>query len=293
VVSERTDAQPTTLEELAELVAEEYAERNVSVSALNNFFECPWKWYFRNLLQLPESETISLQFGNVVHGPIEKILKQRLKPDQAQLEALIAESLLTLRGLDEREERRIAKDAFGILNRWVEVRLPEVAPEYESEYPFYNFHDPEFEHLKITGKIDLMENINDLDRRVTDFKTGKPKTAKDIEKPEEEDRMSDYLRQLAMYSYLLSGKTHDTLTVVESRLEFVEAEAEDKNARYSTKISSEEIDRLKDDIRDYDKLLKTGQWIHRPCHFKAYGKAGAECDYCRLAKIYKGDILEA
>lgn len=289
VVAEKSEVKNTTLGELADLVKEEYTQRNVSVSALNNFFECPWKWYFRNLLQLPEPETISLQFGNVVHGTIEKILKQKLNPNEVQLKGLISESIQTLRGIDDIEEKRIEREALVILSRWVKTRLPEILPEYNSEYPFYNFHDPEFEHLKITGKIDLMENVNDLDRRVTDFKTGKPKTIKDIEKLDDEDRMSDYLRQLAMYSYLLSGKSHDTLTVVESCLEFVEAEAGDKNAVYSTKITGEQIDRLKDDIRDYDKLLKSGKWLDRPCNFKSYGKVGAECEYCRLAQIYKND----
>jgi DNA helicase-2/ATP-dependent DNA helicase PcrA len=287
VVSEKVEEKSTTLVELAELVKEEYADRNVSVSALNNFFECPWKWYFRNLLQLPEPETISLQFGNVVHGTIEKILKQKLKPNDAELKTLISESVQTLRGLDDIEEKRIEREALVILSRWVKNRLAGILPEYKSEYPFYNFHDPEFEHLKITGKIDLLEHINELDIRVTDFKTGKPKLAKDIEKLDDEDRMSDYLRQLAMYSYLLSGKSHDTLSVVESCLEFVEAEAGDKNAVYSTKISGDQISHLKDDIRDYDKLLKSGKWLDRPCNFKSYGKVGAECDYCRLAKIYK------
>lgn len=287
VVAEKTIEKNTTLSELVDLVKEEYAQRNVSVSALNNFLECPWKWYFRNLLQLPEPETISLQFGNVVHGTIEKILKQKLQPTETQLKTLIAESVEKMRGLDEVEEQRIAREAFEILLQWAKERLPKILPNYESERPFYNFHDPEFEHLKITGKIDLMEMVDELTVRVTDFKTGKPRTKNDIEKLDDEDRMSDYLRQLAMYSYLLSGSSHDTYSVSESRLEFVEAEPNDKNAIYATKISSEQIDLLRQDIRDYDKLLKTGTWIDQPCHFKSYGKAGSECEYCKMAKIYQ------
>ena len=42
------------LEKVKSLVEEDYDNTNVSVSLLNNFFECPWKWYFRNFLKLPE-----------------------------------------------------------------------------------------------------------------------------------------------------------------------------------------------------------------------------------------------
>ena len=49
---------------------------------LNNFFECPWKWYFRNLLQLPEAKSESLEFGNRVHLAVDQILK--LKSSQPE-----------------------------------------------------------------------------------------------------------------------------------------------------------------------------------------------------------------
>jgi DNA helicase II / ATP-dependent DNA helicase PcrA len=286
VVAEKSETKNVTLDELTELVAEQYAQRNVSVSALNNFFECPWKWYFRNLLQLPEPGSVSMQFGNIIHTTIEKILKQRIVPNAEQLRDMIAENANSQPTLDERESERLQAEAHGILSRWVSERLPDIASEYESEKAFYNFHDAEFEHLKITGKIDLLEKLDEVSVRVTDFKTGKPKTKNDIEKEQEEDRMSDYLRQLAMYSYLLAGKSFDVVDVTESRLEFVEAELADKNAIYATKITSDQIQSLRDDIRDYDKALKSGKWIGRECHFKSYGKATAECQYCALAKMY-------
>mgnify|MGYP003510969113 CR=1 FL=1 len=42
----------TDLEQLHHMVRDQYAESNIAVTLLNNFFECPWKWYFRNFLKL-------------------------------------------------------------------------------------------------------------------------------------------------------------------------------------------------------------------------------------------------
>jgi DNA helicase-2/ATP-dependent DNA helicase PcrA len=289
ITSNRVPERGMLLDELATLVADEYRRNDVSVTALNQFFECPWKWYFRSLLRLPEPLSISLHFGSVVHGTIEKILKKKLQPSAADLETLIGECVADLHLSDEHEERRIKKDALGILSTWVERRLPDIAPEYESEYAFYKFRDPEFDHLSITGKIDLLEKLDEVSVRVTDFKTGKPKTKTEIEKEDDEGRMSDYLRQLAMYSFLLEGKSGGSQEAAESRLEFVEAKAGDKNAVYSTKISGDHIERLRQDIRDYDRLLSSKQWVDRPCHHESW--KGDGCEYCKLAEIYKKPIL--
>src|SRR3989338_2784319 len=56
------------LSELTKLVADKYKDRYVSASLLNNFFECPWKWYFNNLLGLPSPRAETLEFGTAVHS---------------------------------------------------------------------------------------------------------------------------------------------------------------------------------------------------------------------------------
>ena len=133
--------------------------------------------------------------------------------------------------------------------------------------------------MNITGKIDLLEYLNDDSFRVTDFKTGLAKTKNVIEKIEN-GRMSSYLRQLAMYSYLLAGE-EGPREVAESRLLFLEENLKNKNSFYSTKINQEEIDLLIKDIKDYDEALKNGNWADISCNYKGYGQ-NSDCPYCVL-----------
>jgi hypothetical protein len=42
---------------------------------------------------------MSLQFGNVVHGTIEKILKQKLHPKKKDIQMLVADAVEKIRGL--------------------------------------------------------------------------------------------------------------------------------------------------------------------------------------------------
>ncbi|MEK7106024.1 MAG: PD-(D/E)XK nuclease family protein, partial [Patescibacteria group bacterium] len=252
---------------------------------LNNFFECPWKWYFNSFLQLPTPKTESLILGSVVHTGIEKILKDKIKPTDlpAQagkiLEKIIDDSLDKEIVREKLLRARIHKNTQVILGNWIKNYYPHIHKSYMTERSV-SYHDKNLPHLKMYGKIDLTETDDD-GIVVTDFKTGGSKTKGVIEKKDEQGRLSSLLRQLAMYSYLLSGQK-----ISHSKLLFLEEDVKDKNAVYDTHINQEEIDLLVRDIKEYDEALKNGTWVTRECHFKPYGTDSAECEYCAKAKIY-------
>ncbi|TSC77695.1 MAG: DNA helicase II / ATP-dependent DNA helicase PcrA [Parcubacteria group bacterium Gr01-1014_24] len=283
------------LNDLVKLVTRDYESRKVSVSLLNNFFECPWKWYFRNLLQLPEPKSESLEFGNIVHGSIDAVLKFIKKPNRRDLKNIILHQVRKSGFGDERKQKELAVLAFNIVFQWVKNRLPEIELNRENEKSV-SVKDDRFPHLNIYGKIDLIEHLDAKNVRVTDFKTGSVRKKGDIEKLNEDpafaksfgearDRMSAYLRQLAMYSYLIKESSKNKLDARESRLEFLEAK-DKKEIFYDRVITPEEIELLIKDISDYDNLVKKGEWTVRPCHYNSYGK-DTPCEYCKMAEIYK------
>lgn len=269
VVSNKENENVNVLEKLTKTVEKQYMDTNVSVSMLNNFFECPRKWYFRNLLRLPEPKSESLEFGNAVHSAIDKILKSGIIPSKKDIEKIVEED----------------KEVLEVISKWIENRLPKINSKRENEKSI-SIHTDEFPHLNIYGKIDLIEELDKDNLRVTDFKTGNPRKKSDIEKIDEEGRMSDYMRQLTMYSFLLKESRKQKINVKESVLEFLESK-DDKEYFYTTFIDEEKVKLLIKDIKDYDELVKNGRWIDRPCNFKSYGKLNAECEYCKMAEIYR------
>ena len=269
--------------EIIKLVKGNFAERPVSVTHLNNFWSCPWKWYFRNFLALPEPETESLQFGNLVHGAIEAFLTEA-DSSKKGISALIESGLDDLHVFDERTRTRFGKDAEKVLANFAAAWLPKLVGAL-SEQKMKPYRDPDFPEIEITGKIDATLVLPDKSLSVTDFKTGKVKSPREIEKAGENRPLSDLLRQLAMYSYLLEAES-DEKKVSFSRLLFLEAEEGDKNASYETQISREQIELLRQDLKEYSQLLGNGKWIDLPCDFKSNGKQ-KECEYCALAKRLK------
>src|SRR3989344_1888725 len=275
VIMEKQEIFSTTLKQMIETVKKEYLNTNVSVSLLNNFLECPRKWYFRNLLKLPEPKDERLEFGNAVHSAIDKILKQKKAPNRKELNEISAGN----------------NEIFNIISKWATNRLPKIEKKRENEKSI-SLHAEEFSHLNIYGRLDLIEFMpthaggKSKNIRVTDFKTGGVRKKFEIEKIDKEGRMSNYMRQLAMYSFLIERNPKWKMNVRESRLEFLEAENENI---YDTVIQKEQIDLLIQDIKDYDESIKKGDWILRPCHYNAYGK-NSECEYCKMAEIYTGPL---
>jgi hypothetical protein len=267
--------------DLKKLVRENYTDRKVSVTLLNNFFECPWRWYFRNFLYLPEVKGISLAFGSVVHSTIELILKEKSLLNEKELKVFIENGILKEGIDDEIEIKKLTNDALKAVNNYIDNYYTNLAKNFKSEVSI-SYKDKRFPDLNIHGKIDLIEYLPSNVIEVTDFKTGGGKTKSMIEKMEN-NRMSSYMRQLAMYSYLINS-VEENKSVSASHLLFLEEDSKNKNSLYTTEINQEHIDLLIKDIFDYDQLLKNGEWLNLECHYKSYGK-NTECEYCKMAKI--------
>lgn len=279
--TENTEEQKMTKERLVSLVQKTYTDINVSVSLLNNFFECPWRWYFRNMLKLPEEESESLVLGSLVHKGINMILSSEKIYTKKDIEEFVKGTLA------QSVHKKLEEDAVVILMNWIAGYRSLVHEKYKTERPISYTHQKEFLHLKFYGQIDLTElHVND-EVVVTDFKTGNEKTRSEIEKIDEEGRLSGFLRQLAMYTFLIEGVEKNT-KVVESKLLFLEAENTSKNKIYTTRITQETLNLLMRDIAEYDQLLKEGSWVNRPCHFKSWGGKQTECEYCKRAKEIYG-----
>ncbi|MBX4198717.1 ATP-dependent helicase [Candidatus Parcubacteria bacterium] len=277
VTSNRREKTASAVEEMRELVKKNVADMSISVTNLNNFWSCPWKWYFRSFLRLPEPESESLVFGDLVHKLINRQLKEGSFRHDFRQE--IEDFLDELHVYDELSRRRYFKDADKVLSAFQDAILPHISEDFATEKSL-RYVDPNV-NMVVTGKLDLVEQLEDGTMRVSDFKTGGAKTTGAIEKVSEGGRLSDMLRQLAMYSYLLENQRKSG-EISSSRLIFLEASEKDKNFIYETQMGKEEIGLLKKDIVDFAKLLSSGEWTELPCDNDSYGKP---CEYCALKDL--------
>jgi hypothetical protein len=163
-----------------------------------------------------------------VHTTLEKIIKAQKIPTEKQVGVYVRDALIK-ESVEEKDLEQMVRDGVECVMGFVKTSMPSLAADTQTERSV-SYRDPEFPNLSMYGKIDLTERFPDGSITVTDFKTGSSKTTGMIEKPNEDGRMSDYLRQLAMYSYLIAGAEKGT-EVAQSRLYFLEAEAKERKKK--------------------------------------------------------------
>nr|MBP6912930.1 UvrD-helicase domain-containing protein [Candidatus Paceibacterota bacterium] len=97
-----SDAQPPEKVEI-DFVNKLVDDQGLSPTALNNYIDCPWKYFYRNLLRLPEPTENHMLYGTAMHAGVEALfVADSLGQNQDALIAGFENSLLKqpLSGVD-------------------------------------------------------------------------------------------------------------------------------------------------------------------------------------------------
>ncbi len=130
----------------------------------------------------------------------------------------------------------------------------------------------------LNGMIDLIEPIgNGSSVVVYDFKTGKPKTRRDIEGLNSTST-GDYLRQLVFYKILLDGYHNAKYKMDKGGIIFVEADVKGAFHQEVFDIDPLQVEELKNQILVVAKQVNTLSFWDQRC-------ADPACSYCQLRDI--------
>lgn len=198
---------------------------SLSASGLNNFLECRRRFYFENLLRIPQQKLPSMQFGSAVHYSLEKLFAE-MKQNNGRFdkeEKLVQwfEEYLQGNGLytDDDFEERLEKGRLVLplyyqryIQEWSRVVV------VEKLIRGVQFHD-----VPLLGFIDKLE-FNGTDVTIVDYKTGSwEKALKRLEPPSAEQEMGgSYWRQAQFYKILVDHDNSNTWRAVSAYFDFIE-----------------------------------------------------------------------
>ncbi len=247
-----------------EYVREQFLKNTLSVSALNNYFQSPLKYFFRNLLRLPSTQTKTLIFGNMIHQTLEDFFKASKKAKKLLSEKELLEhfervlnSTTMLEKYYDESEKRGKK----LLKEYYENYKDDFTLKIETEKKvFASIKLRNGETLKLYGIIDKVELLPGNKIRVVDYKTGRTYGEK------RKDEREDLHRQLVFYKLLLdkyNAKTgHPEIKVEEGMLDFVERSK--KTGEFERKllaVSSAEVKELEEQIQDFAEDILSGNFL--------------------------------
>ncbi len=257
-----------------EFVAEIFRRQGLSVSALNNYLECPWKYFFINLLRIPEKIDDSGLFGNAVHEAISKyiITVKKGDGDKNYLIKKFEESRF-LESINSSEKERFTERGLKALSGFYDERMQYWEKDVETEMEIKGIRISD--NLFLNGKIDMVEPLDkNMNVNVYDFKTGNTKSRNEIE-GKTKDSKGNYKRQLVFYKLLLDRYRNGFFKMKQGAIEFVEPNESGTYKREIFDITKEEsADLLQKTLEMSEDVINLAFWDDR-CDDK-------KCEYCKL-----------
>ncbi|MBI5139885.1 MAG: ATP-dependent helicase [Candidatus Vogelbacteria bacterium] len=283
--------------DLKNFVRETLLDRGLSVTGLNNYLSCPWKYFYRTLLCVPESQSAPLMFGNAVHRTLKSFFDAFAEGKDLNREELVERFKIEID-----KEPMIDKELAGAR----EIGMKSVGGYYDNYYPNWERNiKNEFPvnvtlpvlglELRLTGKLDKIEFLDDGSVRVVDYKTGKTKTRNYIEGKTMEKGFGDYKRQLTFYKLLLDRYDKEGRSLSPSGvsllphfnmkfgvIDFVEPDlpagrhgGKGRYHREEFEVTPDEVMELEETIRkSVGEILSLSFW-DKTCEDK-------KCEYCKL-----------
>ena len=262
-----------------EFIRQLFLKNGLSVTGLNNYLSCPWKYFYCNLLRIPEAKNKHQMYGTAVHGALKDFFEKykQGKADKnfllSRFEYYLRREPLIERDLDESLEKG-RKALSGYYDASKSLWTKKILTEFR--VPGIVLH----KDLTVNGQIDKIEILKGKEVRVIDYKTSRPKTRKEIE-GETLNSKGDIKRQLVFYKLLLdnysNGKQFD---MKEGAIEFIEPDQKGRYKRESFFIDSSDVKELKDLLQKTSQEILSLSFWDKFCDDK-------DCEYCKLRWLLK------
>lgn len=262
-----------------------FRQFGLSVTALNNYLACPWQYFYRNLVRIPEPPSKHLAFGNAVHGALQYFFEHGT---QRSLTLLLREfeRVLGKQPLTTTEHAEALTRGRETLTLWHEHYKGTWSHHSKNEYEIKTHLDGTL----LRGTLDKLELQDGHDVVVVDYKTGTPKSRNEI-LGNTKNSNGDYHRQLVFYQLLLNLHNEEVRRTGKGReyvmtageLDFIQADARGAFHKERFLIEEHEVNDLKETIaRVSQEIIDLTFWDTR-CDAHRHGT----CTYCTLRDLMR------
>ena len=274
--SEDLSGKPTIKEK--EFLNEQFIKNGLSVTALNNYLDCPWKYFFSNLVRIPGSQNKYMIFGSAIHESLKSYfdaLAENKNPTKDYLIKRFKESL-TKWPIQTNEYQEMLKKGEAALAGYFEKYHTTWKTNIISEFNIKRIELAE--NITINGKIDKMEILDDSGTvNVVDYKTGKPKSKNELSGLNK-NSTGDYLRQLTFYNLLLNNYQNNKYKMVSGEIDFIQPDEKGIYHKEFFSVTKEMTESLVEQIKQVSKEILDLSFWDKTCDKK-------DCEFCALRKM--------
>ncbi len=261
-----------------EFIKSVFTDRGLNVSALNNYLECPWKYFYTNLLRIPRPQEKHQMYGTAIHASLKDFFDS-LNEDSSSKKFLLErfDYYISRQSMTDVEMADYQKRGIEALSGYYDIYHDSWKGKYLSEFSISGvILTPE---IRLTGQIDKMElRGNSKEVNVVDYKTGKPKSRNLIDgKTKNAD--GNIKRQLVFYNLLLN-KYEDgkKFKMTSGDIDFVEPDEKGRYHKESFVVDKKEVSELEKTIHQVTKEILNLEFWDKFCDDK-------DCEFCAIRKM--------
>lgn len=245
----------------------------MSVTHLNNYLDCPRKFYIRNIVRIPAVKNRSLAMGSAIHDTLRDLFERVQKGENIPNEEWVLttyEKHLSREALSDIDRKDALSRGKVALAGYVKTYRDSFATDVLLEHNFKRYN-VQVGGVPITGKLDKIEILSKEDKtvNVVDYKTGNSDNAWEKVK-----KGSDYFRQLVFYKLLCDNAPQFGYTMESGEIDFIEPSKEGY-VKKRIKIEKKDVEYLTDEIARVWKDIQELKFLD-----PANGCHKVECEYC-------------
>ena len=259
-------------------INERIEELVLSPSRMNDYLECPQKFFYTKILKIDveERDWDASNFGNIIHNILENAVRQAKKTgnytSKDEVTAIFKQNLDAEAFTSEVRKEMYEKHAESIFENFYPNFIqisPQRIDDVESDFDSVNVNGD-----LISGKIDRIEKNSDGTYELYDYKTGKPPSQNEVMP---DGKKEGHFNQLCFYKYAYEKWTGYKV----SRVGLIYVEDH-------TKSIYKELDN--DDMQRIENLITQTYKNIRALKFDPNHKSES-CKYCAYKQLCKLEVV--
>ncbi|MEM9928191.1 MAG: ATP-dependent DNA helicase [Bacteroidota bacterium] len=252
----------------------------LSVSTWHRYLDCPLRFFYEVVLQVPQIQRAAASYGNAMHNALQRYFnamladEQRHFPPASELIQLFTDEMQYARSyFEEAEYQRRLQQGQRNLQRYYDTFHHTWTTNCRTEL---NVQQVEIDGVPIKGVIDRIDLLNERQVRIVDYKTGSHNAKKLKGATARNPEGGNYWRQLIFYKLLWENKSGETRLVQDAYISYLDLDKKGELTMESLAFSPEAI-------RQVRTLLKESyQAIQAQDFYTGCGKE--DCEWCNFVR---------
>ncbi len=251
----------------------------MNVTALNNYLQCPLRFYYQNLIRIPSGKNEALTFGSAIHFALEKLFSKMRKDNGVFPPAEVVVSDFSW--FMNRNRESFTQEAFDRRMEQGSIIIPEYYDKYiltwnKTIVTEININTV-VRDVPVKGKMDKLE-FHGNDVNIVDYKTGDSTRAKEKLLPpnDKNNQGGDYWRQAVFYKLLLDNYPLKNWNAVSAEFDFIEPDTDGKYQKTAIRFSEPDLETVR------QQIAETWEKIQHRDFYTGCGKP--ECEWCNFVK---------